>query len=194
MQGGDEQRALWNDHVMEPTVISVNVSPAHSFSKTPTDSVVLEEGVGVRGDAHAGTTVKHRSRVARDPDQPNLRQIHLIHQELFDQLAAAGHAVAPGQLGENITTSGIDLLGLPVGARLHIADAVIVVTGLRNPCQQINDFQPGLLKQVLRPDASGHVQKLTGVMGIVARSGTIRPQDRITLELPPEPHHPLTGV
>ncbi|MGO2607296.1 MAG: MOSC domain-containing protein [Brachybacterium tyrofermentans] len=113
---------------------------------------------------------------------------------MFEELAADGHVVEPGQLGENITTAGIDLLSLPVGTRLHIGDAVIVVTGLRNPCQQINDFQPGLLKRVLRKDDTGEVQRLTGVMGIVARSGTVRPSDPITVELPPEPHHPLAKV
>lgn len=185
---------FWNDRLMGPTVAAVHVSAVHGFSKDPARSIELEEGIGVRGDAHAGATVKHRSRVAANPSQPNLRQVHLIHRGLFEQLAAEGHVVEPGQLGENITTAGIDLLGLPVGARLHIGEALVVVTGLRNPCQQINDFQPGLLKKVLRKDESGEVQKLTGVMGIVARSGTVRPSDRITVELPPEPHHPLTGV
>ena len=179
---------------MAYTVVSVHVSADHTFSKDPARAIELDEGIGVRGDAHAGTTVKHRSRVARDPDQPNLRQVHLIHRELFEELASDGHVVEPGQLGENITTAGIDLLSLPVGARLHIGDAVIVVTGLRNPCQQINDFQPGLLKRVLRKDDAGEVQRLTGVMGIVARSGTVRPSDPITVELPPEPHHPLAKV
>lgn len=179
---------------MNPTVVSVHVSAEHSFSKPPAGSIELLEGIGVRGDAHAGVTVKHRSRVARDPDQPNLRQVHLIHQELFTQLAEQGHEVAPGELGENITTAGVDLLGLPVGIRLRIGEAVVVVTGLRNPCQQIEAFQPGLLRRVLPRDAAGEVRRLTGVMGIVARGGIVRPLDPISLELPPPPHHPLTRV
>lgn len=179
---------------MNPTVVSVHVSAEHSFSKPPAGSIELLEGIGVRGDAHAGVTVKHRSRVARDPDQPNLRQVHLIHQELFTQLAEQGHEVAPGELGENITTAGVDLLDLPVGTRLRIGEAVVVVTGLRNPCQQIEAFQPGLLRRVLPRDAAGEVRRLTGVMGIVARGGIVRPLDPISLELPPPPHHPLTRV
>lgn len=179
---------------MGATVESVHVSAAHTFSKSAVPAIELVEGIGVSGDSHAGTTVKHRSRVARDPDQPNLRQVHLMHQELFELLAADGYSVLPGQLGENITTAGIDLLDLPVGTRLHLAEAVIVVTGLRNPCQQINDFQPGLMKKLIRADESGQVERLAGVMGIVARSGTVRPGEGISVELPPEPHHPLTKV
>ncbi|MBZ2196084.1 MOSC domain-containing protein [Occultella gossypii] len=179
---------------MSARVDSVHVSPTHTFSKSSTPVIELVEGVGVRGDAHAGATVKHRSRVAANPSQPNLRQVHLIHAELLEDLGEAGHRVAPGQLGENITTVGVPLLELPVGTRLHIADAVIIVTGLRNPCQQINDFQPGLLKKVLRKDDSGQVHKLAGVMGVVARSGTVRPGESISVELPPEPHYALTGV
>ena len=125
---------------------------------------------------------------------PNLRQVHLIHDELFDDLRAAGHEVAAGDLGENITTHGIDLLGLPEGTRLMIGEAVIVLTGLRNPCQQINDFQAGLLKQVLRKDDDGNVVKLAGVMGVVARGGKVSPGDGIEVELPPEPHRPLRGI
>jgi MOSC domain-containing protein YiiM len=179
---------------MSATVDSVHVSPAHTFSKSSAPAIELVEGLGVRGDAHAGATVKHRSRVAADPGQPNLRQVHLIHAELLEDLALAGYHVAPGQLGENITTAGIGLLELPVGTRLKIADAVIIVTGLRNPCRQINDFRPGLLKKVLRKDDSGRVHKLAGVMGVVARSGTVRPGASIGIELPPEPHYALTGV
>ena len=175
-------------------VDSVHFSSTHSFSKASTPAIQLIEGIGVEGDAHSGVTVQHRSRVAADPRQPNLRQVHLIHSELFDLLAAAGHRVAAGELGENITTTGIDLLSLPVGTRLHIGGAEISVTGLRNPCQQINAFQPGLLKQVLRKDAAGAVERLAGVMAVVTRGGSVRPGDRITRELPPEPHFPLTRV
>ncbi|MFC7406695.1 MOSC domain-containing protein [Georgenia alba] len=178
-----------------PSVLAVHLSPSHTFSKTPVAEIDLVEGIGVRGDAHAGATVKHRSRVAADPSQPNLRQVHLIHHELFEELTLAGYDVAPGQLGENVTTAGIDLLGLPVGTRLRLGeDAVVAVTGLRNPCQQINDFRSGLLKQVLRKGPDGEVVRLTGVMGTVARGGTVRPGDAIVVDLPPEPHHPLTRV
>lgn len=179
---------------MTASVASVQRHDAHAFSKLAVDEIDLVEGVGVRGDAHAGATVKHRSRVARDPSTPNLRQVHLIHQELLDLVGLAGYTVAPGDLGENITTRGLDLLGLPVGTRLHIGDAVLTVTGLRNPCQQINDFHSGLLKQLLRQRPDGTAEKLAGVMSIVSRSGTVRPGDAIDVELPPLPHFALTGV
>lgn len=176
-------------------VVAVHLSPVHEFSKQTVDLIRLLEGLGVEGDAHCGTTVKHRSRVARDPSQPNLRQVHLIHAELFDDLRDRGHRVAPGQLGENITTHGVDLLGLPVGTRLAIGDsAVVTVTGLRNPCQQINAFQPGLLKHVARPTADGDVERLTGVMGIVSRAGVVPGGAPIAVHLPPEPHFALTRV
>jgi MOSC domain-containing protein YiiM len=179
---------------MAGVVISVHVSPTHTFSKRSVDAIKLIEGQGVEGDAHCGVTVQHRSRVAADPSQPNLRQVHLIHAELFDTLREAGHVVQPGDLGENITTRGIDLLGLPVGTRLAIGDAVIAVTGLRNPCQQINDFQAGLLEHVVYTDENGALVRLAGIMGTVARGGLIRPGDAIHVELPPPPHFPLTRV
>lgn len=175
-------------------VVAVQVSPAHTFSKQTVDAITMHEGLGVEGDAHFGATVQHRSRVALDPSQPNLRQVHLIHAELFDDVADAGFQVMPGDLGENITVRGIDLLGLPVGTRLTIGQAVITVTGLRNPCQQINNFQQGLLKQVVHTDDDGQVVRLAGVMGIVSRSGRVSAGDRVEVELPPRPHHPLTRV
>lgn len=177
-----------------PVVLAVHTSPEHTFSKDARTSITLHEGLGVAGDAHYGATVKHRSRVAADPSQPNLRQVHLLHAELFEGLAGAGYVVRPGQLGENVTTRGIDLLSLPVGTRLAIGQAVITVMGLRNPCAQINAFQPGLLKEVIRTTAAGVVERLAGVMGIVSRSGEVRPGDRITTELPPAPHLPLVRV
>jgi len=180
--------------VMPAVVLAVHLSATHSFSKRDVDRIRVIEGLGVEGDAHCGATVQHLSRVRTDPSQPNLRQIHLIHGELFDDLSSAGYVVAPGQLGENVTTRGIDLLALPVGTRLHIASAVITVTGLRNPCQQINDFHPGLLKEVLCSEANGVVTRLAGVMGTIARGGLIAPGDRIEIELPPPPHLPLTRV
>lgn len=179
---------------MPPRVVAVHSSATHRFSKRTHESIKLIEGQGVEGDAHAGATVQHRSRVAADPSQPNLRQVHLIHEELFDALRESGHAVAPGELGENITTRGIDLLALPVGSRLHIGETVVTITGLRNPCQQINDFQPGLLKKLVRTDDEGRVIRLAGVMGIVSRGGRVATGESIDIELPREPHFPLTRV
>jgi MOSC domain-containing protein YiiM len=177
-----------------PRVVAVHLSPRHTFSKQNAPEIELHEGRGVVGDAHYGVTVQHRSRVRVDASQPNVRQVHLMHAELFDELARAGHVVAPGQLGENITTRGVRLLELPVGTRLTIGDAVITITGLRNPCKQINDFQDGLLKRLVFTDDSGNAVRLAGVMGIVSRSGTVRPDDAIAVELPPEPRLPLTRV
>ncbi|WP_067429488.1 MOSC domain-containing protein [Nocardioides jensenii] len=179
---------------MPATVTAVHASATHSFSKLPATRIQLIEGQGVEGDAHCGVTVKHRSRVVVDPSQPNLRQVHLIHAELFDDVISAGFTVVPGELGENVTTSGLDLLALPVGTRLSMGEAVVVVTGLRNPCRQINDFQQGLLKQVVHTNTDGTVERLAGVMAVVSRGGLVRPGDAIGIELPPEPHFPLTRV
>ncbi|MET3292329.1 UNVERIFIED_CONTAM: MOSC domain-containing protein YiiM [Brevibacillus sp. OAP136] len=177
------------------TVVAVSVSETHTFSKHNQESIRLVSGLGVEGDAHAGATVKHRSRVAQDPTQPNLRQVHLIHAELLDGLQAAGFHVYAGQLGENVTTRGIDLLGLPAGARLYLGDeAVVEITGLRNPCPQIDNFQPGLLAEVLSRKEDGTLNRKAGIMGIVLASGDIRPGDSIRVELPPLPHKPLERV
>jgi MOSC domain-containing protein YiiM len=175
-------------------VVAVHVSPAHTFSKAPVDEIRLLEGLGVEGDAHCGVTVKHQSRVQQDPSQPNLRQVHLIHAELFDDLATEGFTVEPGDLGENVTTRGLDLLSLPVGTRLTIGEAVVAVTGLRNPCVQIDFFADGLLKQVVYNDEDGNLVRMAGIMGTVARGGTIRPGDAIDVRLPAEPRFPLTRV
>lgn len=176
-------------------VVAVHRSPEHTFSKPTRDRIRLLAGLGVEGDAHAGVTVKHRSRVRQDPTQPNLRQVHLIHTELHAELAYEGFTVAAGQMGENITTGGIDLLGLPTGARLRIgADAVVEVTGLRNPCVQLNDIADGLMKALVFPDENGQLVRRAGVMGIVLTSGDVRPGDEIAVELPPEPYRPLDRV
>ncbi|MFC9203131.1 MULTISPECIES: MOSC domain-containing protein [Streptomyces] len=167
----------------------------YSFTKPSRDSVTLLAGLGVEGDVHAGVTVKHRSRVAQDPTQPNLRQVHLIHQELFAELRRAGFAVSPGDLGENITTEGIDLLGLPVGTLLHLGDeAVVEVTGLRNPCLQIDTFQAGLLKQVVGRADDGTVVRKAGIMSVVRTGGVVRPGDVIKAVLPVGPHRRLERV
>src|SRR5262245_22811703 len=127
---------------MSAVVIAVGSSTTHSFSKSAQPQITVVAGLGVEGDAHAGVTVKHRSRVAKKPPQPNLRQVHLIHSELFAELAGKGFDVLPGQLGENITTQGIELLALPTGTELRIgADAVVRLTGLRNPCYQLDKFR-----------------------------------------------------
>ena len=180
---------------MTPVVTEVFRSPVHGFSKARCTSIRLLAGFGVEGDAHAGVTVKHRSRVAADPTQPNLRQVHLIHAELFDELRAGGFVVMPGQLGENITTSGVDLLSLPKGARLRIGVAAEVeITGLRNPCAQIDQFRPGLLAAVLGRDANGELIRKTGVMSVVTVSGEVRAGDTISIEPPPGPHLRLERV
>lgn len=176
-------------------VVAVCRDDGHRFSKPVTVQVSLVAGLGVAGDSHAGVTVQHRSRVRADPTQPNLRQVHLIHVELFDDLAAAGYPVKPGDLGENITTSGLDLLGLPRGTVLRIGDkAVVEVTGLRNPCQQINDFCPGLLREVLSTDADGRVVRRAGIMGVVVRGGPVTAGDPIRVEPPDQPWEPLERV
>jgi len=180
---------------MNGRVLSVAKAADHHFSKQPQPELRLVEGLGVEGDAHQGTTVKHRSRVAIDPTQPNLRQVHLIHAELFAELAGKGFIVRPGDLGENITTHGVALLSLPRGALLRIGDSVALeVTGLRNPCAQIEQFQRGLLAAVLDKRPDGELIRKSGVMSIVVSGGTVRPGDRIEVELPPEPHLPLERV
>jgi MOSC domain-containing protein YiiM len=180
---------------MSGTVVAVSSSGEHSFSKPTRESITLLAGLGVEGDAHAGVTVKHRSRVAQDPTQPNLRQVHLIQEELFAEVSEAGFTVKPGELGENVTTKGIDLLGLPVGTLLRIGDeAVVEVTGLRNPCVQIDAFQDGLLKQVVGRDEAGNLVRRAGVMSVVRTGGVVRPGDAIKVELPAEPHRPLDRV
>lgn len=176
-------------------VVAVSLGAGHQFSKPVQKAIRLLAGLGVEGDAHLGVTVQHRSRVAKDPTQPNLRQVHLIHEELFDELSAAGFQLAPGQIGENVTTRGINLLGLPRGARLHIGDAAIVeVTGLRDPCRQLNDYRPGLMAAVLGRDAQGNLVRKAGIMGVVLAAGEIRAGDQIRVEPPPQPHQRLERV
>jgi MOSC domain-containing protein YiiM len=165
------------------------------LSKPVEDRIRLLAGLGVEGDAHQGKTVKHRSRVARDPTRPNLRQVHLIHAELFDELRAAGFDVKPGEMGENVTTRGISLLALPTGTRLHFSEgAVAEVTGLRNPCAQLNRIRPGLMAATLDRDAEGHLVRKAGIMAIVLEGGEVRPGDPIRVELPSAPHRPLEPV
>ena len=176
-------------------VEAVQKSASHTLIKPGQQSIRLLVGLGVEGDAHMGVTVKHRSRVARDPSQPNVRQVHLIHAELHDELRTRGFTVGAGEMGENITTRGVDLLRLPVGTRLHLgAEAVVEITGLRNPCAQLNRLQPGLMDAVLDHDAQGHLIRKAGVMGVVLPGGEVRPPAPTRGELPQEPHQPLEPV
>ncbi|OOG40506.1 MOSC domain-containing protein [Polaromonas sp. A23] len=177
------------------TVLAVHRSSRHDFSKFPEATVKLVAGLGVEGDAHAGVTVQHRSRVARDPSLPNLRQVHLLHAELFEELRGAGFTVRPGDLGENFTTHGVALLALPAGTLLHLGrDAVVEITGLRNPCSQIDRFQQGLMAAVLDRDSSGQLIRKAGVMGVVLAGGDVGAGDVIRIALPPQPHRSLVPV
>jgi hypothetical protein len=149
---------------MSGMVTAVSGNGEYSFTKPNRDSITLLAGLGVEGDVHAGVTVKHRSRVAQDPTQPNLRQVHLIHEELFAEVGGIGD------------------------------DAVLEVTGLRNPCLQIDNFQDGLLKQVVGRDEAGNIVRKAGIMSIVKDGGVVRPGDTIKAELPSGPHRPLDRV
>jgi MOSC domain-containing protein YiiM len=176
-------------------VVGVARSEVHAFSKHSLPSITLIEGLGVEGDAHAGVTVQHLSRMRRDPTQPNLRQVHLIPIEVLEDAAANGFDVPPGAMGENITTGGVDLLGLPVGTVLELGDeAVVRVTGLRNPCVQIDDYQRGLLKEMLGRDERGDVVRRAGVMAVVVRGGPVRPGDAVGVREPAGERQPLQPV
>lgn len=180
---------------MSAHVHSVSLSPTHTFSKELVSSLTLLAGLGIQGDAHCGAAVKHRSRVAQDPSQPNLRQVHLIHAELFEELASRGFQVDPGQLGENIATVGVDLLALPQDTLLRLGgSAVVRVTGLRNPCSQLDKFRQGLLAAVLDRSEDGKLIRKAGIMGVVVAGGEVRPGDPIGVQLPPQPHRPLERV
>lgn len=176
------------------TVLAVSISKKHTFSKKNQSIIKLVKGLGIEGDVHFGSKIKHRSRVAQNPDQPNLRQVHLIHSELFEELADRFH-IEPGQMGENITTAGINLLELPADSNLFIGtSAVIQVTGLRNPCAQIDQFQSGLLKAVIEQDGDGNLIRKAGIMGVVLESGEVKPGDEIRVELPSKPFKKLERI
>ncbi len=180
---------------MDGEVVAVHRSGAYTFTKPTVDRIELVAGLGVAGDVHAGTTVKHRSRVARDPLQPNLRQVHLIHAELHDELAARGFAILPGGMGENMTTRGIDLLGLARGTKLHLGpDAVVEVTGLRNPCAQLDALVPGLMAAVLDRDERGALVRKAGIMGVVLAGGVVTAGDHIAVVAPSGPFVVLAPV
>jgi MOSC domain-containing protein YiiM len=176
-------------------VVAVCADEQHRMSKPVRDAITLLAGLGVEGDAHRGVTVQHRSRVRRDPTQPNLRQVHLVHAELHDELVSRGYVVGSGVMGENVTTRGVDLLRLPTGARLRLgSDAIVEITGLRNPCAQLDGLQSGLLSAVLDRDASGAVVRRAGVMAVVIAGGIVVPGDPIEVTLPAHPHRPLKPV
>jgi MOSC domain-containing protein YiiM len=181
--------------VTDGVVAAVARSDTHTMSKPTRESIAIVAGLGVEGDAHQGVRVKHRSRVRRDPTAPNLRQVHLIHEELLDELTGKGFTVSPGQLGENVTTRGIDLLALPTGTKLHLgATAVVEVTGLRNPCTQLDGIQEGLMAATLDRDEEGGQVRKAGVMAIAITGGEVQPGDPIQVEPPSEPHRPLEPV
>lgn len=181
--------------MMNAKVEAVFKSKTHTMSKLEQPSIRLLAGLGVEGDAHMGVTVKHRSRVAVDPTQPNLRQVHLIRSELHDELQARGFTVQAGQMGENITTHGIDLLGLPKGTRMFLGEtALLEITGLRNPCTQLDGLQDGLMNAVLDRDEAGNLIRKAGIMGVVLTGGEVKPGDEIRVELPAEPHERLERV
>jgi MOSC domain-containing protein YiiM len=176
-------------------VIAVSAKSRHGVNKANREVVRLIAGEGVEGDAHCGATVKHRSRWRRDPTQPNIRQVHLMHAELHEDLAAKGFVVTPGLMGENVTTRSLDLLALPAGARLRLgAQAVVQVTGLRNPCYQLDQLQPGLMAACLDKTADGQLIRKAGVMAVVLSGGEVRAGDPITVELPEGPHERLKPV
>ncbi len=180
---------------MDGTVVAVASDPEHRFGKPLRDRLTLLPGLGVAGDAHCGPTVRHRSRLRGTPAAPNLRQVHLLHTELFEDLARAGFTVSPGDLGENVTTRGIGLLDLPRGTRLRVGTALIELTGLRNPCRQIDDnIGAGAMRAVLSRDADGNLVRKAGVMAIVVEGGEVRPNDAILVELVPQAFVPLAPV
>lgn len=179
----------------EGTVVSLSRSAKHRFSKKLEKRLRIVEGHGVEGDAHAGSTVKHRSRVAKDPNQPNLRQVHLIASELLEELSRKGFEIEAGDLGENILTVGIDLIALPKGTRLHIGVSVVLrITGLRNPCPQIEAFQEGLLSQMVEKTKDGSLILKTGIMSVVESGGEIIVGEAIQVELPAMPYVALERV
>lgn len=183
------------DMVAEPKVIAVGRSAQHEFSKASEASIDLVEGLGVEQDCHNGVTVQHLSRMKIQPSPANLRQVHLIHSELFDEMREAGHVILPQQLGENITTQNVDLLNLPTGTLLRLGDqATVEVTGLRNPCAQIENFQSGLQSKLVVRDAEGKLVRKCGIMSVVKTGGRVDAGCHIKVELPDKPHKPLRVV
>lgn len=180
---------------MKGRVVAVHRSASHSFSKQMQPSIRLLACLGVEGDAHCGTTMKHLRRLPREAESANLRQVHVLHAELHDDLRAAAFTIEAGAMGENITTRGVDLLALPSGARLHLGDTVILeIKGLRNPCRQLDELQRGLMAACIRRETNGELVRLAGVMAVVIRGGAVTAADRVEVDLPPQPHHGLRPV
>jgi MOSC domain-containing protein YiiM len=176
-------------------VVCVARKKAHGPRKRPQLMIRLVAGLGVEGDAHAGATVMHRSRRRQFPDVPNLRQVHLLHEELFAELSAQGFSIEPGLMGENVTTRGLDLLGLPRGARIRLGDtAVVEVTGLRNPCVQLDGIEPGLMAACVGRGADGEPLRKAGVMAVVLEGGDVRPGDAVVVNVPEGAHQRLKPV
>jgi MOSC domain-containing protein YiiM len=195
LRGAADRFTHSKEGAMGGVVVAVSRSAKHTMSKPNEESIRLLEGLGVEGDAHSGATVKHRSRIRLNAHRPNLRQVHLIHAELHDELREAGFRISAGEMGENVTTRGVDLLGLPSGARLHLGStAVVEVTGLRNPCRQLNGIARGLMATTLGRDEDGTLVRKAGIMGVVIEGGEVRPGDQVRVELPPPPHRALAPV
>lgn len=176
------------------TVVAVSRCRTHGFSKVPQPEITLLEGLGVEGDAHAGTTVQHLYRIKLDAEAPNLAQVHFLPLELFDEMAALGYALEPGAMGENVLTSGLDLAAMPTGATFRIGEALVEISGIRDPCKKIDSLGKGLTKAMLGKTAKGGLLRKAGIMGVVRRGGTLRPGDAIVVALPPKPHKPLVVV
>ncbi len=177
------------------SVIAVCSRDAHLFSKENREEIELIKNFGINGDAHAGMYVKHRSRVKKNPKQLNLRQVHLIPIELLNEMKQHRYDLHPGDLGENITTSGIDLINLPLNSQINIGEEVVLeVKGLRDPCKQIEAFKEGLLKKMITKDADGNLIRKTGIMTIVLGGGIVKPNDKIEVVLPKKPYHKLEVV
>jgi MOSC domain-containing protein YiiM len=180
---------------MTPQVTSVSLNPLHTFSKRPVPEIRILAHHGVEGDAHAGEKVQHLYRVRKNPNAPNLCQVHLIAEEFLEELRTQNFPIEPGQLGENIIVRSLDLCSLSVGATLRLgSDALIEITGLRDPCNQLNTLRPGLMKACLARSLDGTLIRKAGVMAIALVSGSVRPGDPIHLTLPPHPHRPMGPV
>ena len=175
-------------------VVAVSRCPTHGFSKVPRSEITLLEGLGVEGDAHAGVTAQHLYRIKLNAKAPNLAQVHFLPVELFDEMAALGYVLVPGAMGENVLTAGLDLAAMPTGATFRIGDAVVEVSGIRDPCRKIDALGKGLTKAMFGRTPRGELLRKAGIMGVVRRGGTLRPGDAIAVALPPEPHRPLVVV
>jgi hypothetical protein len=178
---------------VEGYVHSVSASPRHGFSKLVRESITLIKGHGVDGDAHAGAFVKHRYLARWRPRMANERQVHLINQALFEELFSEGFNVQPGNLGENVTTRGIDLLRLPLGTMLALGPtAAVELRGLRTPCVLVDRFRKGLLKALVRKGEQPRFR--AGVMGVVREGGILFPGNPVKVTISPAPWQALPAL